>query len=196
MFCDPQALWQQGTVENANGRIRRRLPRDVDPRMLNSRQIIAVCHRLNAKPRKCLGYRTAAEVFRKKLMSGTAPCPNLIRVWVAAQTETTSNGNFMSLADAAGGLTQTLQRRPPRSAIGYNVPSALHFPAASPARRLDQARKLQFPGAKIGRQGSISFTACNFVRIFRGALPCQPKPSIKDGHYYPGRGQGEGRGRN
>jgi len=74
-FCDPQSPWQKGTVENTNGRIRRWLPRDVDPKTLNSRQIIALCHRLNATPRKCLGYRTPAEVFSEKLMSETDPLP-------------------------------------------------------------------------------------------------------------------------
>lgn len=30
-FCDPQAPWQKGTVENANRRARKWLPRDTDP---------------------------------------------------------------------------------------------------------------------------------------------------------------------
>jgi IS30 family transposase len=31
--------------------------------------LIEICNRLNATPRKCLGYRTPAEVFRKKLLA-------------------------------------------------------------------------------------------------------------------------------
>jgi IS30 family transposase len=29
-FCDAYASWQKGAVENANGRLRRDLPRDLD----------------------------------------------------------------------------------------------------------------------------------------------------------------------
>ena len=29
-FCDPQAPWQKGSVENMNKRVRRYLPRDTD----------------------------------------------------------------------------------------------------------------------------------------------------------------------
>lgn len=66
-FCDPQAPWQKPTVENTNRRARRWLPRDtmlldVPPQALDS-----LARRLNATPRKCLGYRTPAEVFREKL---------------------------------------------------------------------------------------------------------------------------------
>lgn len=66
-FCDPQAPWQKPTVENTNRRVRRWLPRDtmlldVPPQALDS-----LARRLNATPRKCLGYRTPAEVFWEKL---------------------------------------------------------------------------------------------------------------------------------
>ena len=71
-FCDPQAPWQKGTVENTNGRMRRWLPREVDPKSLTTRQINAICHQLNNMPRKCLGYRTPAEVFLEKLVKGDA----------------------------------------------------------------------------------------------------------------------------
>ena len=30
-FCDPHCPWQKGGVENANGRVRRHLPREVEP---------------------------------------------------------------------------------------------------------------------------------------------------------------------
>ena len=67
-FCDPQSPWQKGTVENTNGRLRRYLPRQVDPTALTDRSLRSICDRLNATPRKCLGYRTPAEVFREKMM--------------------------------------------------------------------------------------------------------------------------------
>ncbi len=69
-FCDPQSPWQKGTVENTNGRARRWLSRDVDPLTLTEHDLIEVCNHLNETPRKCLGYKTPAEVFRQKLMVG------------------------------------------------------------------------------------------------------------------------------
>lgn len=67
-FCDPQAPWQKGTVENTNRRLRRYLPRQADPSAFTNRYLRSICDRLNAQPRKCLGFRTPTEVFRDKLM--------------------------------------------------------------------------------------------------------------------------------
>ena len=68
-FCDPQSPWQKGTVENTNGRVRKWLSREVDPLSVTDADLIDICNRLNDTPRKCLGYRTPAEVFRKKLLA-------------------------------------------------------------------------------------------------------------------------------
>jgi IS30 family transposase len=68
-FCDPQAPWQKGTVENTNNRLRRYLPRSTEPTALTNRFLGSICHRLNATPRKCLGYRTPAEVFEAHLVA-------------------------------------------------------------------------------------------------------------------------------
>jgi IS30 family transposase len=67
-FCDPQAPYQKGTVENTNNRLRRYLPQSTPSTALTSRYLRSICHRLNATPRKCLGYRTPAEVFESKLV--------------------------------------------------------------------------------------------------------------------------------
>lgn len=67
-FCDPQSPWQKGTVENTNRRLRRYMPRQADPTAFTNRYMRSICDRHNAQPRKCLGYRTPAEVFREKLM--------------------------------------------------------------------------------------------------------------------------------
>ena len=71
-FCDPQSPWQKGTVENTNNRLRRYLPRKSDPTAFTDRYLKSICDRLNATPRKCLGYQTPAEVFRSKLMEGAS----------------------------------------------------------------------------------------------------------------------------
>jgi IS30 family transposase len=68
-FCDPQSPWQKGTVENTNRRARKWLSREVDPLSVTDADLIAICNQLNETPRKCLGYRTPAEVFRKKLLA-------------------------------------------------------------------------------------------------------------------------------
>ena len=68
-FCDPQSPWQKGTVENTNRRARRWLSREVDPLAVSDTELRRLCDHLNATPRKCLGFRTPAEVFRQKLMA-------------------------------------------------------------------------------------------------------------------------------
>jgi IS30 family transposase len=67
-FCDPQAPYQKGTVENTNNRLRKYLPRSTEPTALTNQYLRSICQRLNSTPRKCLGYRTPAEVFESKLM--------------------------------------------------------------------------------------------------------------------------------
>lgn len=74
-FCDPQAPWQRGTNENTNGRTRRYLPRETEPTALTNRSLSAICQCLNTTPRKCLGYRTPAEVFREKILAGAGALP-------------------------------------------------------------------------------------------------------------------------
>jgi len=66
-FCDPYSPWQKGGVENAIGRIRRRLPRKTDLASLSPLQIQQVAAHYNHIPRKCLGYLTSAEAFSKLL---------------------------------------------------------------------------------------------------------------------------------
>lgn len=68
-FCDPQAPWQKGAVENANKRIRRYLPPETIVLDVGDDDLHALCRRLNGTPRKCLGFRTPAEVFGQNLMA-------------------------------------------------------------------------------------------------------------------------------
>ena len=66
-FCDPYKPWQKGGVENAIGRLRRRLPRKTDLATVSSRQLEQLAALYNHTPRKCLGWRSPAEVFSKLL---------------------------------------------------------------------------------------------------------------------------------
>ena len=67
-FCNPHSPWQKGGVENANGRLRRFLPRKADLRHCSPRQIDAIARCVNNTPRKCLGFKTPAEIFSKLLL--------------------------------------------------------------------------------------------------------------------------------
>jgi transposase, IS30 family len=66
-FCDPHAPWQKGGIENAIGRLRRRLPRKTDLATLSDEQIHQLALAYNHTPRKCLGYQTPAQVFAQVL---------------------------------------------------------------------------------------------------------------------------------
>jgi transposase, IS30 family len=62
-FCDPRAPWQKGGVENAIGRLRRALPRKTDLQILPQARLNAIIANYNNTPRKCLGFKTPAEIF-------------------------------------------------------------------------------------------------------------------------------------
>ena len=66
-FCDPHSPWQRGSIENANGRLRRDLPRKTSLQGCTDADIDGVVWNLNATPRKCLGYRTPIEAFAANL---------------------------------------------------------------------------------------------------------------------------------
>ena len=62
-FCDPHAPWQKGGIENAIGRLRRWLPRKTNLTTLPPDALARLAFLYNHTPRKCLGFRTPAEVF-------------------------------------------------------------------------------------------------------------------------------------
>ncbi len=67
-FCDPSSPRKKYTVENTNRRARRWLPRRRDIRSITDQDMKEICDRLNNTPRKCLGWKTPAEVFRERMM--------------------------------------------------------------------------------------------------------------------------------
>jgi IS30 family transposase len=68
-FCDPRAPWQKGTVENTNKRVRGYLPRETVVLDVSNQEVRSLCERLNATPRKCLGFQTPTEIFGPHLLA-------------------------------------------------------------------------------------------------------------------------------
>ena len=64
-FCQPYHSWEKGGVENANRQIRRYIPKGCDIAAYSVREIWDIQHKINGKPRKILGYRTAKELFEQ-----------------------------------------------------------------------------------------------------------------------------------
>lgn len=67
-FCDPHSPWQKGTIENAIGRLRRYLPRKTNLDTIDARTLAACIAAYNNTPRKCLGFKTPAEVLSAKVL--------------------------------------------------------------------------------------------------------------------------------
>jgi IS30 family transposase len=61
-FCDPYSSWQKGTVEQVNKMIRRYVPKGTDLVGVTQTKLDWIAERINKKPRKVLGYRSAVEV--------------------------------------------------------------------------------------------------------------------------------------
>jgi len=61
-FCDPYSSWQKGGVENANKMIRRYIPKGSDISKISDRFLQRIIEKINKKPRKILGYKSALEV--------------------------------------------------------------------------------------------------------------------------------------
>ena len=64
-FCDAYASWQKGGVENANGRLRRWLPRQIDIDQVSDEEIQDIVITADLTPRKCLGFKTPFQAILK-----------------------------------------------------------------------------------------------------------------------------------
>jgi len=71
-FADPYAAWQRGTNENTNGILRHYYPKGFDFTTISNEELELVVKKINNRPRKCLDYRTPAEVMRKTLRGALA----------------------------------------------------------------------------------------------------------------------------
>lgn len=67
-FCDPKSPWQRGSNENTNGLLRQYFPKGTDLSRHTARELDAVAHAMNTRPRKTLAWRTPAEVLDQFLV--------------------------------------------------------------------------------------------------------------------------------
>jgi|SRR5437868_3114348 len=62
-FAHPYCSWERGLNENHNGLLRQFFPKQTNLLKVTQHQVHEAVHRLNHRPRKCLGWRTPHEVF-------------------------------------------------------------------------------------------------------------------------------------
>ena len=65
-FCEPFHSYERGTVENTIGLVRRLLPKKTNLAKISQDHLNKIESWLNNRPRKCLGFKTPAEVFKAK----------------------------------------------------------------------------------------------------------------------------------
>ena len=63
-FCDPYSSWQKGSVENANGIIRRFLPKSYRGD-ITDKTLANIQEHINTMPRKILGYQSAKQLLNR-----------------------------------------------------------------------------------------------------------------------------------
>ena len=62
-FAKPYHSWERGQNENANGLLRQYFPKTMGLLDVTTQQVLSAVHKLNSRPRKCLGFKTPYEVF-------------------------------------------------------------------------------------------------------------------------------------
>ena len=64
-FAKPYHSWERGQNENANGLLRQYFPKSMELIDVTTKQVLDAVHKLNNRPRKCLGFKTPYEVFEE-----------------------------------------------------------------------------------------------------------------------------------
>ena len=69
-FAEPHKPWQRGTNENTNDIVRFFFPKGFDFRTVTDEDVRLVEDLINNRPRKCLGWKTPAEVLKESVALG------------------------------------------------------------------------------------------------------------------------------
>ncbi|WP_395245057.1 IS30 family transposase [Agromyces sp. MMS24-K17] len=72
-FCDARSPWQRGSNENTNRLLRQYLAKGEDLNRFSLRQLDDIAERINTRPRRVLGWDTAADRFRPELRRAHQP---------------------------------------------------------------------------------------------------------------------------
>jgi IS30 family transposase len=64
-FAKPYHSWERGQNENANGLLRQYFPKSMELHDVAVDKVLKAVHKLNSRPRKCLGWKTPYEVFEE-----------------------------------------------------------------------------------------------------------------------------------
>ncbi len=64
-FAKPYHSWERGQNENANGLLRQYFPKSMELVDISIKRVFEAVHKLNSRPRKCLGFKTPYEVFEE-----------------------------------------------------------------------------------------------------------------------------------
>lgn len=64
-FCDPASPWQRGSNENTNRLLRQYLAKNADLRTLTQRDLNDIAARINARPRRVLGWDSATDHYQR-----------------------------------------------------------------------------------------------------------------------------------
>lgn len=66
-FAHPYSSWERGLNENTNGLLRQYFPKGTDFRTLTQKDIDDAVYKINNRPRKTLGFKTAAEMMERSI---------------------------------------------------------------------------------------------------------------------------------
>jgi len=64
-FAKPYHSWERGQNENANGLLRQYFPKAMSLLEVTTKEVLEAIHKLNNRPKKCLGFKTPYEVFEE-----------------------------------------------------------------------------------------------------------------------------------
>lgn len=72
-FCDARSRWQRGTNENTNRLLRQYLGKSADLRTLSQRDLDDIAARINARPRRVLGWDSAQDRYLHLVQAHDVP---------------------------------------------------------------------------------------------------------------------------